>query len=110
MTTPPSTTSTWPSELARFLALQRRDQIIWLSRLIHLISMYARDTYEVGTDDVVHPANLRRFNELIHRVASLQRSVAESSPGRPPEALFAMVEEQLASLGVDSSHLLDSLQ
>ncbi|OWQ44330.1 hypothetical protein CDL60_24715 [Roseateles noduli] len=110
MTIMPSTAPTWTSELERFLALPRADQIIWLSRLIHLITVYARDTYEVGTDEVVHPANLRRFNELIHRVASFQRNVAENSPGIPPEVLFAMVEEQLASLGVDCSHPLDSLQ
>ena len=45
-------------------ALQAR----MLARLAHLLTIAARDTYEVGGDGVDDPSGLRRFNEVMHRV------------------------------------------
>jgi len=47
----------WLSELPRFRAMPQIDQLAWLSQLPHLISMFARDTYELGTDGVFELLN-----------------------------------------------------
>jgi hypothetical protein len=39
-----------------------------LARIAHRLTICARDTYEVGTDDVLEPQVLRAYNELLHRV------------------------------------------
>jgi hypothetical protein len=39
-----------------------------LARIAHTLTVCARDTYEVGTDNVLEPQVLRAYNELLHRV------------------------------------------
>src|ERR1700732_4891763 len=38
-----------------------------LARLAHTLTVCARDTYEVGTENVLEPQVLRSYNELLHR-------------------------------------------
>jgi hypothetical protein len=100
----------WQAELPRFRAMTQIDQLVWLSQLLHLISMFARDTYEVGTDGVSRPSDLRRFNELIHRVATFQKKIATVSPqGVPDTDIFAIVEQELSVLGVPVDEVLRRL-
>jgi hypothetical protein len=97
----------WQSELPRFRAMSQLDKLAWLSQLLHLISMFARDTYEVGTDGVSKPSGLRRFNELIHRVATFQKKIAMSSEqGMPDEDVFALLERELSALDVPADQVL----
>lgn len=101
---------TWQSELSRFRAMSQLEQLCWLSGLLFLLSMFARDTYEAGTSGVTRPEDLRRFNELIHRVATYQKKVATAyAGGLPDDSLFRMLEDQLKELGVPSQQLLESL-
>lgn len=103
-------TRTWQSELSRFRAMSQLEQLCWLSCLLFTLSMLARDTYEAGTNGVTRPDDLRRFNELIHRVATYQKKVATSyAGGLPDEALFRMLEDQIKELGMQSFQLLASL-
>ncbi len=39
-----------------------------LARIAYTLTVCARDTYEVGTEDVLDPQTLRAYNELLHRV------------------------------------------
>jgi hypothetical protein len=41
-----------------------------LARIAHSLTVCARYTYEVGTENVLHPQTLRAYNELLHRVTS----------------------------------------
>jgi hypothetical protein len=101
---------TWQTELRRFRAMSQEDQFFWSSQLLHLISMFARDTYEVGTEGVERPSSLRRFNELIHRVATFQKKIAKpGTQGMPDSDVFGLLEQELSSLGVDEEFLLDKL-
>jgi hypothetical protein len=101
---------TWQTELPRFRAMAQLGQLCWLSSLIFHLSVYARDTYEAGTDGVSRPGDLRRFNELIHRVATYQKKVSTSYVGGlPDDSLFRLLEDQLNNLGVNSQRLLESL-
>ena len=101
---------TWQSELQRFREMNSTEQLIWLSQLLHLISMFARDTYEVGTEGVANPSGLRRFNELIHRVATFQKKVARSEAhGVPDDALFELLETELQILNVAAEDVITRL-
>jgi hypothetical protein len=39
-----------------------------LARLAHTLTICARDTYEVGTENVLDCRTLRGYNELLHQV------------------------------------------
>ena len=104
------TARSWHEELPRFRAMTQVGQLGWLSHLLQLVSMFARDTYEVGTDGVSKPSNLRRFNELTHRVATFQMKVAVGShKGLPDKDIFAIVEQELSALGVAIDDVLRQL-
>ena len=99
------------SELERFVRMGPQDQILWLSRLIHLLTIEARSTYERGTDQVVDPMRLRRYNELIHRVAGFQRDVILDSPDRfPTEVLSEMLKDSIVALKMDEGWLVGALR
>lgn len=103
-------TRTWHSELARFRQLSQLEQLAWLSQLVHLLSMFARGTYEAGADGVLQAKELRRFNELIHRIATFMKKVARGdSEGVPDNDLFEMIERELGGLGVQHEEVLKRL-
>jgi hypothetical protein len=103
-------TRTWRSELARFRQLSQLEQLAWLSQVVHLVSMFALGTYEVGTDGVLRPNELRRFNELIHRIATFMKKIARGdSEGMPDSDLFEMIERELSGLGVQHEEVLKRL-
>jgi hypothetical protein len=41
-----------------------------LARIAFMLIVCARDTYEVGTENVLEPQVLRAYNELLHRVTA----------------------------------------
>ena len=51
------------------------EQVIWLSKLLFCISMLARDTYQPGTELIEKPIELRKYNELLHRISSFQMEI-----------------------------------
>jgi hypothetical protein len=42
---------------------------VFLARMAHTLTICARDTYEVGTDDVREAQTLCAYNELLHVVS-----------------------------------------
>ncbi|QNP48911.1 hypothetical protein [Diaphorobacter aerolatus] len=62
-----------------FIVLNVFEQMLELGRIIHNLSMAARDTYEIGSGGVTNPGKLRRINEVIQRISSLQLSVASDN-------------------------------
>jgi hypothetical protein len=101
---------TWNSELLRFREIGLLGQLQWLSQLIFLLTMFARETYEPGADGVVAPERLRRFNELVHRVAAFQKKIANSwSEGLPDEALFRMLADRLEEFRIAPDSVLSLL-
>jgi hypothetical protein len=98
---------TWEGELERFSNMSQLEQLYWLSNLLYLLSMFARDTYEVGTDGVSKPNDLRRFNELVHRVATFQRQVAMSDVSRMSNSdLFDLIEQHMSVLELSDNEVL----
>jgi hypothetical protein len=97
----------WEIELTRFLNMVQSQKIIWLSKLLFIISMFARDTYQVGTDQVEKPKKLRKYNELLHRIAAFQLEIAtEKSMRKPDEQFFLMLAEAVDEIGINISTLL----
>ena len=94
-------------ELVRFTAMTTTEKVAWLSNLLFVLSMLARETYEAGTHDVTEPARLRKFNELIHRVASFQRGLLLPTAHRmPDEVMFELLDLSFSSLNLSASAVL----
>lgn len=62
-----------------FNGLNRDQKIKALALLAHELTVLARDTYEVGTRDVLEPQRLRTFNEAQHAVTNALIHVVEHS-------------------------------
>jgi hypothetical protein len=62
-----------------------------LARIAHTLTISARDTYEVGTENVLDPRTLRAYNELLHRVTSSVVSHLSGSQGQSLESNVEMV-------------------
>lgn len=52
-------------------------RIQFLLSLANELTIVARETYEVGSDDVQRPPDLRRYNEVLHRVLANLRDLME---------------------------------
>jgi hypothetical protein len=67
-------------KIGEMLSQMNLDQRIrYLLHLANELTIAARaDTYEDGTDGVQKPADLRRYNEVMHRVLANLRDLVES--------------------------------
>jgi hypothetical protein len=85
--------------IARFSSSSESQQIKFLSRLAAELTIFARETYLAGTDDVSEPQRLRLFNELQHRVAWHLVHMLDQNPNRYPADVFAgILVERAAEL------------
>ena len=92
--------------VARFGLMSSEQQISFLSRLAADITLWARDTYEAGTDNVLDPQRLRSFNEFQHRVASQLLHMLERDAKRyPPDVFATMLVDYAAELHCERSLL-----
>lgn len=97
-------TKSWTSFFKKFIRMDCSYQIIWLSKLLYIISMMARITYEAGTEKVNYPELLRKYNELLHRISTQLMLIAESKNDRMPDNIFFdMISEEITSLGISDS-------
>ncbi len=101
----------WKKELDRFSSLVKDQQVIWLSNLMFLLTIFARDTYSTDSDEVNDPVMLRRFNELMHRLIAQQMKIASGEEQRfSDEMMLKIIEDELNSLGVDYEYVIKKLQ
>jgi hypothetical protein len=54
-----------------------KQRIRFLLSLAQELTITARDTYEMGSDGVQRPSDLRRYNEVLHRVVADLRDLME---------------------------------
>lgn len=102
-------TELWLRELERYESLNKDQRVLWLSHLLFLVSMFARDTYEVGTESVDKPETLRRFNELLHRISSKQLDVILNRKGMPDDQFFGMLAMGVDEVDLKKETLLEEL-
>ena len=62
-------------------SLSSHEKAVLFARLVHMLAICARDTYEVGTDRVMELELLRAYNELLHRVIGAATDHLLESPG-----------------------------
>jgi hypothetical protein len=63
----------------------------FLARLAKTLTICARDTYEIGTENVVDSRTLRGYNELLHGVSGAVVSHLTGSEGYSLESVVEMV-------------------
>ena len=63
--------------------------VLW-ARLANVLTICARDTYEVGTERVLQPEVLRSYNELLHRVIGAARDHLSGSAGYSLQDILEM--------------------
>jgi len=98
----------WIEELSRFSSLDQKQKILWLCKLLFYISMFARDTYQEGTEQVDKPEVLRKYNELLHRIASFQLEINENNR-KLDEQFFMMLADAVNNVGLNITSLLEKL-
>jgi len=98
--------SDWQKQLHKFSAMSNYEQVIWLSKLLFFISMLARDTYQPGTELIDEPVELRKYNELLHRISSFQMEILiKKSKRKTDKDFFLMLQDSIDELNVNLSTL-----
>ena len=97
----------WHRKRLWFLSASREEQIRWLARLLFKITIFARGTYEEGTENLTDPSGMRRFNELMHRVSLFQLALINDDPNRyPDEIFFKSLSAALHEVGLRHSEVV----
>jgi hypothetical protein len=64
-----------------------------LARIAHVLTICARDTYEVGTEKVLEPQVLRSYNELLHSVTGAVVHHVLGTDGPSVESILEIITE-----------------
>ena len=65
----------------------------FLARIAFTLTICARDTYEVGTENILEPQVLRAYNELLHRVTAATTDHLLGSEGFSLQTILEMMRE-----------------
>lgn len=77
-----------------FYSLSDSEKVHVLLSLAARLTVFARDTYVPGTEEIAEPARLRRLNELQHRLLFHMLALTEGRTKRyPDEVVLSMVLE-----------------
>ena len=71
-------------------SLWNHAKTVLLTRLANVLTICARDTYEVGTERVLQPEVLRSYNELLDRVTGAARDHLLRSAGYSLQDILEM--------------------
>ena len=63
----------------------------FLIRLAHMLTIIARETYEVGGEGVTEPSRLRLINEVQYRVTDFLRALMQHDPRRYPDDVLMKI-------------------
>jgi len=75
--------------------LTNDEQTKFLAHFSHYLTVVARDTYEVGTENITNQPKMRTVNEIQHRISSHLLSLLEDSQERyPDDVLMQIIFEQ----------------
>ena len=62
-----------------FSSLTSNEQMKFLAHFSHYLTVVARDTYEVGTENITNQPKMRTVNEIQHQISSHLLSLLENS-------------------------------
>lgn len=74
-----------------FLSYSTKEKEEFIARLIHEITLIARDNYEVGQDGLTNPQRVRRINEVQHRLSAFLCALLDDNPARYPADVLAKI-------------------
>jgi hypothetical protein len=74
-----------------FCNFSLQEKMHFLIRLAHMLTIIARETYEVGGEGVTEPARLRLINEMQHRVTDFLRALVQHDPRRYPDDVLMKI-------------------
>src|SRR6266536_1365703 len=77
--------------ISQFPRLAIEQQIHFLAHLTAELTVWARGTYEVGTERVSDPVRLRAFNEFQHRMLGHLRNLIDGENERYPDDVVAQM-------------------
>ncbi|HLX61359.1 MAG TPA: hypothetical protein VKX17_08770 [Planctomycetota bacterium] len=77
-----------------FTGLSNSEKATFVARLASNLTVVARDTYEVGTENVVNAPRLRQFNEILHRVTDQEVGLLTGEPNYPDDVFVQIVLDQ----------------
>lgn len=72
-------------------------QVKFLSRLGHQITIFARDTYEIDGNSLSDPMQLRCINEIMHRILGQQFKLLLGDASRYPDDIFIKMVFEMAA-------------
>ena len=77
---------------ALYSSLNRAAQVKLLCRFGFNLTVVARDTYEVGTEELIDPRRLRQINEVQHQIFGHIGKLLNDDPDRyPDDVLISML-------------------
>jgi hypothetical protein len=77
-----------------FASLSSSDQLDFLLRLAHDLTIVGRDTYRIQSLDLESPRRLRSLNEVQHRILAFCVALLHQNPKRyPDDVLMAIIFE-----------------
>src|SRR5262245_5975362 len=84
-----------------FCNLPPQEKMYFLIRFAHMLTIIARETYEVGGEGVTEPARLRLINEVQHRITDFLRALVQHDPRRyPDDVLMKIILDHPDDLGL----------
>jgi hypothetical protein len=73
-------------------SLSREEKAALVARIAAELTICARDTYEVGTNNVLDPQLLRAYNELLHRVTAAVSDTLLGVEGYSLETILDLIQ------------------
>ncbi len=67
------------------------EKLNFLLRFAHELTIIARATYEVGTEELTNPSRLRAINEIQHRVTSFAIALRQEDANRYPDEVLVQI-------------------
>lgn len=72
-----------PDAEGRWLwSLEKDQRMLFLARLAHELTVVGRNSYQIQTEEVDQPGQLRRTNEILHRVTACLRDALMCAESR----------------------------
>lgn len=77
------------SEAAWLVNLPQKDKLLFLATLSHTLTIVGRNCYEAGTEELETPKQLRKINEIQHRVVACIRKLLKEQSKEAFESSIA---------------------
>ncbi len=74
-----------------FVAYSSKEKEEFLARLMHELTVIARDSYEVGEDGLTNPQRVRRINEVQHCTSGFLYALLRSNSQRYPDDVLVRI-------------------